>query len=185
MHDRLNLSWEEIPILRKNLYQQYGTTLRGLQITRSIDENEYVDFVHNVPLGQYLSPDPELQEVLHRYKQQKIIFTNADRKHAFRVMKHIGITDCFDGMVDILDISPFCKPMTESFQIALQRAGETDPRHCVFIDDSPHNLAVARVLGFYTIQVGNPKPGYLHPESQAHARIARLSDLAQVLDPGL
>ena len=183
MHERLHLSWEEIPALRKSLYQQYGTTLRGLQITRSVDEREYVDFVHDVPLEQYLAPNPELREVLLRYQQQKIVFTNADRNHARRVLQRLDIADCFEGMVDIFDISPYCKPMTESFQIALRRAGETDPWHCVFIDDSPHNLSAARSLGFFTIQVGSPKPGYQHPASQAHAHISKLSELPQVLDP--
>jgi putative hydrolase of the HAD superfamily len=184
MHDRLNLNWEEIPELRKSLYQQYGTTLRGLQLTRHIDEREYVDFVHNVPLKQFLTPDPELREVLQSYTQRKVIFTNADRNHAQRVMEILQISDCFDDLIDIFDIAPYCKPMPESFQIALKHAGESDPRQCIFIDDSPHNLAGARALGFTTIQVGSPKPGYRHPEAQAHAYIARLSDLPRVLHPG-
>jgi putative hydrolase of the HAD superfamily len=183
MHDRLQLDWLEIPALRKSLYQQYGTTLRGLQITRAIDEREYVDFVHNVPLDQYLTPDPELHDVLLRYPQQKFVFTNADRNHARRVTQQIGISDCFGDMIDIFDIAPYCKPMAESFQIALLRAGETDPGRCVFIDDAPHNLTAARALGFITIQVGSPKPGYQYPAHQAHAHISKLSDLPQVLDP--
>lgn len=183
MHDRLNLSWEEIPDLRKNLYQQYGTTLRGLQVTRRIDEREYVDYVHNVPLEQFLTPDPELKSVLQLYPQRKVIFTNADRNHAHRVMRILGISDCFEDMIDIFDLSPYCKPMREAFAIALERAGESAPHSCVFIDDSPHNLAGARAFGLDTIQVGSPKPGYRHPESQAHAQIARLKDLPQVLDP--
>ncbi len=176
MHDHLHLDWEEIPALRKSLYQQYGTTLRGLQITRSIDEREYVSFVHNVPLEQYLAPDPELRQTLQRYKQQKIIFTNADRNHAQRVLQQLGIADCFD-------ISPYCKPMVQSFQIALRQAGESDPGCCAFIDDTPHNLAAARSLGFFTVQVGSPKPGYTHPDAQAHAHITKLSDLAAVIEP--
>ncbi|MBE0696203.1 MAG: pyrimidine 5'-nucleotidase [Anaerolineaceae bacterium] len=183
MHERLNLSWEEIPELRKSLYQQYGTTLRGLQKTLAIDEQEYVNYVHDVPLDQFLVPDQALRDVLLRYPQQKVIFTNADRNHARRVMQVLQITDCFSDLVDIFDIAPYCKPMPESFQIALARAGETDPGACVFIDDSPHNLAAARALGFYTIQVGSPKPGYRHPPVQAHAHITKLSELEQVLDP--
>lgn len=184
MHERLNLAREEIPALRKSLYQQYGTTLRGLQMTRHVDEHEYVNYVHDVPLDQYLSPDPELCEILQRYPQQKIIFTNADRNHAKRVMGRLEIAGCFDGMVDIFDIAPYCKPMPESFQIAMQRAGEQDPARCVFIDDSPQNLAAARALGFYTVQVGSPKPGYLHPEAMSHVQIPRLHDLPKALDPG-
>jgi putative hydrolase of the HAD superfamily len=181
MHEFLQIPLEEIPALRKSLFQQYGTTLRGLQVTRAIDESEYLAYVHNVPLEQYLAPDPELRQTLLSYSQRKIIFTNADRAHAMRVMDTLQISDCFEDVIDIYDISPYCKPMAESFQIALQRAGESSADQCVFVDDSPRNLVAARELGFFTIQVGYPKPGYHHPPSQAHASIARLKELPQVL----
>ncbi len=185
MHDQLNLEISEIPQLRKTLYQEYGTTIRGLQATRSIDERAFIDYVHDVPLDHYLAPDPLLRNVLLRYPQKKIVFTNADRTHAKRVIHALQIADCFQNMIDIFDISPYCKPMPEAFEIALRISGETDPGQCVFIDDSPRNLIAARSLGFFTIQVGSPKPGYQHPESQAHACINQLCDLPQVLDPQL
>lgn len=183
MHHRLNLPLEQIPTIRKELYQQYGTTLRGLQVTRHIDEHEFIDYVHDVPLERFLQPDAELRAVLERYPQRKLIFTNADRNHAGRVLTRLELQGCFAGIIDIYDIAPYCKPMDEAYQTALRLAGETDPSTCVFIDDSPRNLAAARALGLYTIQVGLPKPGYQHPEAGAHARIARLSDLPSILDP--
>jgi len=181
MHERLNMKLEEIPMIRKSLYQTYGTTLRGLQETRMVDEREYLAYVHDVPLEQYLAPDPELRTALQQLPQKKIIFTNADKAHAERVIKQMQLDGCFDHLIDIIQISPYCKPMPESFQIALDIAAESDPDRCVFIDDSPRNLSAARDLGFYTIQVGSPKPGYVHPESQAHASIAVLSHLPSVL----
>ena len=184
MHERLQLDWADIPHIRTELYQQYGTTLRGLQVTRHIDERDFIDFVHAVPLDTLLQPDPGLREVLLRYPQRKIIFTNADKNHARRVIERVGLTGCFDGMVDIYDIAPYCKPMPEAYQTAVRLAGETNPERCVFIDDSPRNLSAARALGIYTIQVGRPKTGFQHPESGAHAQIERLVDLPCVLDPG-
>lgn len=181
MQMRLGFSPLEIPALRKQLYQQYGTTLRGLQKQYQVDEHDFLDFVHDVPLEKYLKPDPELRATLLRYQQRKIIFTNADHKHASRVTRQLQLDGCFDGMVDIYDLSPYCKPMAEAFQIALRMTGESDPARCVFIDDSPHNLSAARAIGFYTVQVGQPKPGYVHPPSEAHVQIARLHDLPTVL----
>jgi putative hydrolase of the HAD superfamily len=181
MHERLDMPLEEIPAIRRSLYQQYGTTLRGLLATTHVDERDFMDFVHDVPLDQLLRPDPELKAVLQRYPQRKIIFTNADRKHADRVTRHLQIEDCFSSTIDIFDTAPYCKPMPEAFQTALRLAGEQDPGQCVFMDDSLRNLAAARLLGFYTIQVGQPKPGLQHPAAEAHAQIARLSDLPAVL----
>ena len=181
MHERLNLPWEEIPGLRKQLYQTYGTTLRGLQVTRHVDEREYIDYVHDVPIDRLILPDPGLREMLQRYPQRKIIFTNADRKHAGRVIRQLQLEGCFESIIDIYDIAPYCKPMPEAFQAALRLSGETCSERCIFIDDSPRNLAAARALGFYTVQVGLPKPGYQHPPSDSHAQIARLIDLPDVL----
>lgn len=183
MHLHLGLEPAEIPAIRKSLYQQYGTTLRGLQVTRHIDEKEYLAYVHDVPLENYLVPDPSLRDVLAQYSQNKIIFTNSDRNHAGRVIQRLNLDGCFQDIIDILDIAPYCKPMPESFEIALARTGETDPVQCAFFDDSPKNLAVARELGFFTVQVGKPKPGYVHPESHAHARIERLRDLPTIISP--
>ncbi len=183
MHERLNLPREQIPALRKELYQTYGTTLRGLQMTRHIDEQEYIDYVHDVPIDRLILPDPALRAVLLRYPQRKIIFTNADRKHAGRVVRQLQLEDCFESVIDIYDIAPYCKPMPEAYQAALRLSGETHPEQCVFIDDSPRNLAAARALGFFTVQVGLPKPGYQHPPSTSDRQIARLADLPGVLDP--
>jgi FMN phosphatase YigB (HAD superfamily) len=30
----------------------------------------------------------------------------------------LQVADCFDGIVDILDVSPYCKPMPEAFATA-------------------------------------------------------------------
>lgn len=183
MHERLNLPLEEIPGLRRQLYETYGTTLRGLQMTRHVDERDYIDYVHDVPVDQMIFPDPALREMLLRYPQRKLIFTNADRKHAGRVIRQLGLEDCFDGIIDIYDIAPHCKPMPEAYQAALRLSGETRSDQCIFIDDSPRNLAAARDLGFFTVQVGQPKPGFHHPPAASHQQITRLIDLPDVLDP--
>ncbi|MHC1783964.1 MAG: pyrimidine 5'-nucleotidase [Anaerolineaceae bacterium] len=157
MHEKLGLSLEEIPTLRRSLFKIYGTTLRGLQMDYHIDPHDYLAYVHDIPLEQYLQPDPALREIISAYSQRKMIFTNADSKHAGRVIKTLGLDDCFEGIIDILDISPYCKPMPEAFQIALKLAGEIPPQECLFIDDNPSNLMAAAGLGFQTICVGRPE----------------------------
>lgn len=182
MHERLGLAREEIPGLRRTLYQQYGTTLHGLQVTRDIDTADFLGYVHDVSL-EPLHPDPLLAETLNRYRQQKYIFTNADRSHALRVLDRLGIGGCFQGIIDINAVAPYCKPMEEAFAAAMRIAGETNPASCVFIDDSSRNLAGARRAGIYTIQVGSPKPGYQNFPAVADAFINQLSDLPLVIKP--
>jgi len=177
MHERVGLPWEQILPLRKRLFQQYGTTMRGLVSEYGIDELDYLAFVHDLPLQHFIQPDPAIRTILKRYPLPKVIFTNADRNHARRVLRVLDLEDCFDLIIDILDMSPHCKPMPEAFSIALQKVGNPDPANCVLIDDMPVNLATARWLGFYTIRVGDVTPAL-----QYHTAIARLSDLSAVLD---
>jgi putative hydrolase of the HAD superfamily len=178
MQLRMGFSPEEIPGLRRQLYKTYGTTMLGLKATYAVDERDYLDFVHDVPLDDYLSKDPVLRQTLASYPLKRFIFTNADRGHAQRVLEKLDILDLFDQIIDIMDIQPYCKPMPEAFKIALQHAGEPDPSHCVFLDDSPVNLAGARNLGFYTIRVGK-----IDPSPEYHAAINVLNDLPQILPP--
>ena len=64
MYERIGLSWEEIPQLRQAYYENYGTTLRGLQQHYQVDAEDYLAYVHDLPLEDYLEPDPELRELL-------------------------------------------------------------------------------------------------------------------------
>jgi pyrimidine 5'-nucleotidase len=177
MLERVGIPPEEIPGLRQTLFRTYGTTLRGLNITRHVDVHDYLDFVHDVPLKNFLVPDPRIRPMLQRYPQRRLIFTNADRQHAQRVLGLLDLDGCFDGVVDILDILPYCKPMPEAFEIAIQKAGAASPQECVLIDDTLNNLANARKLGLYTIRVG-------HEEIDGvDAGVATLADLPSVLDP--
>jgi len=178
MIEVLGIPQPEVRSLRVQLFKAYGTTLRGLQMTRPIDTPGFLKFVHDVPVERMLAPAPELRRVLNAYPQRKAIFTNADQHHARRVIRQLQVEECFDAIVDIVDIDPYCKPMPEAFAIALKKLGVSSPAECVFIDDSLRNLAGARALGFYTIRVGSDQPA---PE--CHASILRLDDLPCVLPP--
>ncbi len=60
MKERLNLPEGDIPGLRRFYFEKYGTTLRGLQIHKHIDPLDYLAYVHDLPLQDYLSPAPQL-----------------------------------------------------------------------------------------------------------------------------
>jgi pyrimidine 5'-nucleotidase len=152
--DRLGIETTNVSDFRENLFLHYGTTLRGLRVEYGIDENEFLAFVHDIPLDQYLQLDPKLADVLELFPSRKVIFTNADTNHARRVLSSLGVNGFFDQVIDIQRIHPYCKPMPEAFQLALQAAGVTHPADCVMIDDSERNLRAAHDLGMYTICVG-------------------------------
>ncbi|EKD88618.1 MAG: hypothetical protein ACD_34C00433G0002 [uncultured bacterium] len=142
---------------RERLFQLYGTTRRGLQAEYQIDEADFMDYVHDISIDQYLSPNITLRNILESYPQRKVIFTNADTGHAIRVLKTLGVQDLFDKIIDIRSIDPWCKPQTEAFAKALELAGINNPKNCVMIDDALRNLVTAHEFGLFTIHVGEPK----------------------------
>jgi len=108
---------------------------------------------------------------------RKFIFTNADANHAERVLDAVGLQGLFDGIIDVHSMSPFCKPMPEAFELALQAAGSPERQVCVLLDDQARITRAARSLGMYTILVGKATPG-----DEADAALLHLSDLPGLLD---
>ena len=159
MHDymcaHLGIPENEIPGLREKYFMQYGTTLRGLQANHQIDTADYLAYVHDVPLGDYLIPDPVQRSVIASLGTRNLIFTNADASHARRVLAALELEDLFETVVDINAMEPYCKPMTESFAIAMQAAGVSDPAGCVIIDDLPRTTRAARGLGIFSLLYGH------------------------------
>ena len=96
-----------------------------------------------------------------------MIFTNSDKKHTRRVLEHIGIADLFDGVVDVEDIKPHCKPQSEAFLIALKLLGNLDAKECLFIDDSLRNIQTAADMGLSVVYVNEKKkPPLMYPTIQ-------------------
>ncbi len=176
LHERLGFPPERVVAVREHYFHKYGTTLRGLQIHHAVDMDDYLAFVHNVPLERYLKPDAALRQLLAGIPARKWIFTNADANHAHRVLQQRGLQGIFDGIIDIHVLAPYCKPMPQAFQIALKAAGDPDPRACLLIDDQARVTHAARSLGFHTALVHSP----LSSSSDADVILPTLLDLAKV-----
>jgi putative hydrolase of the HAD superfamily len=172
---RFHLSLAEARVRRQELFLRYGTTMRGLQAEYQVNEDEYLAFVHDVPLSELLRPNPDLCRMLQHYPQRRVIFTNADSNHARRVLAVLGLSACFQQIIDIKAMSPYCKPMQEAFRIALEMSGESDPSRGVLVDDQAHNVRAARDFGMHAIRVGPLEPDF------EKITISRLDDLPVVL----
>jgi putative hydrolase of the HAD superfamily len=177
--DRLGLTYDEATQLRRTYFDQYGTTLNGLWHNHGIDPSDYLEYVHAVPIEDMIRPDPDLSSMLQELPQKRIVFTNASRQHAERVLACLGISAHIDSIVDLFALEMTNKPERAAYGRALELAGESDPGLCVLADDLPRNLVPARAMGMTTVLVG--------PEQQdgaADLRIERIADLTRAL-PGL
>jgi putative hydrolase of the HAD superfamily len=158
LEERLGFNPDEVNIIRKTYFETYGTTLRGLQIHNQVDTDEYLAYVHDLPLEYYISPDPELVAIISSLPQKKWVFTNADSFHAQRVLSILGFGNCFQGIIDVRALGFLCKPEVEAYLRALALAGAGTADECVLLDDSSRNLNPAHQLGFTTVLVGSTEP---------------------------
>ncbi|WOL06935.1 phosphate metabolism protein 8-like [Canna indica] len=131
MFEKLGIDSNKIPELCNLLYKNYGTTMAGLRaIGYEFDYDEYHSFVHGRLPYENLKPDPVLRQILLSLPIRKVVFTNGDKVHALKVLKRLGLEDCFQGIIcfetlnppsssspkqgsDVFDIvDHFCRPKT-------------------------------------------------------------------------
>ena len=155
MIEKVGYKPENVHEARENFFRQFGTTLRGLESTHHIDPIQYLNFVHDIPLINYLLPNSQLDKMLSSISIKKVIFTNGDRWHARRVTDTLKITQHFTEVIDVIDVNPFCKPMIESFQIALSKLGISDPKKVLLVDDNLKNIQMGQSIGLETVLISS------------------------------
>jgi putative hydrolase of the HAD superfamily len=172
---QLHVSPEEVNHFRNNYFMKYGTTLRGLMLHHDVDPHDFLNYVHDVPVAEFLSADAELRRMLGLIEGRKIIFTNSDERHADRILMTLGIRDLFEKIFDIEAMHFIPKPNPEPYQLALEYL-EVSPSECLLIDDMERNLKPARDLGMHTILIGD---GSAVPDG--YHVIANIKELSDVL----
>jgi putative hydrolase of the HAD superfamily len=178
MRTHLDLAPDEADALRRHYLHTYGTTMRGLQIHHQIDADEYLDYVHDIPLHQYLQPNLALDRALASLPQRKVVFTNASREHAERVLDTLGVRRHFDRIVDVRDVEFESKPQATAYRRICQLL-DLRPEQCALVEDNVRNLRPAKELGMTTVLVGE---GGEADGAVVDYTIARIEEIAEVLN---
>jgi putative hydrolase of the HAD superfamily len=155
--DHLRLTWAEAVALRHEYYLRYGTTLGGLLVERQIDAREYLAFVHDVPVEQYLEPRPALDAMLAAIPLRKAIYTNATTEYSRRVLQALGVAGHFEQIVGIEEVGLRNKPYLDSCERMLALLGVQGPQ-CILVEDSARNLRPAKALGLTTVLIDSDPP---------------------------
>ncbi len=151
--ENLQLPQEQANELRKRYYNQHGTALRGLVVERSdVDPEDYLRFVHDIRLADYIGPNPALAQLLRSIPLTKVIFTNATVEHAQNVLNILGIADQFADIIDVRRVEYVSKPNAEAYERLLNILGASGSE-CILIEDSARNLRPGKALGMTTILV--------------------------------
>lgn len=147
---RIGIDPSDVARVRLDYWERYGTTLRGLYVERHIDAQDFLDYVHDIPVAQFIERDAELDAMLARLPARKFIFTNAPEKHARRVLAALGVERHFERIFDINFIHYESKPTPSAYERVLTALGAKG-EECLMIDDSARNLAPARALKMRTV----------------------------------
>ncbi|KAM7531871.1 hypothetical protein LguiB_035281 [Lonicera macranthoides] len=100
MVEKLGIDESKIPDLCNLLYKNYGTTMAGLKaVGYDFDYDEYHSSVDGRLPYENLKPDPILRSLLLSLPIRKVIFTNANKIHAVKVLSILGLEDCFEGII--------------------------------------------------------------------------------------
>jgi putative hydrolase of the HAD superfamily len=182
LRTRLGLTAEEADALRRHYFQTYGTTMRGLQVNHRIDADEFLGYVHDIPLHEYLAPNPRLDAVLASIPQEKVVFTNASREHAEGVLATLGIRRHFVQIVDVRDLDYESKPQPDAYRRICLLLG-VQPEECVLVEDNVRNLRPARALGMVTVLVDSE--GEHDGVDYAIQRVEEIGDVLHHLDTEL
>ncbi|HEU4986647.1 MAG TPA: pyrimidine 5'-nucleotidase [Rhizobiaceae bacterium] len=147
----LELSREDARKLQKELYREYGTTMKGLMERHRIDPDDFLQKVHDIDYSP-IEQNPALGAAIRALPGRKFIFTNGDRAHAERTARQLGVLDDFDDIFDIIAAGLEPKPAQLAYDkfVALHRiVGDK----AVMFEDLARNLRVPKALGMITVLI--------------------------------
>lgn len=168
--------------IQKGFFHAHGTTLAGLMQNHGTDPADFLDYVHDIDMSR-LTAAPQLRAAIAALPGEKLIFTNADRPYAERVLEKRGLDGLFDQMFDIWDSDLVPKPQSAAYDLMIRSTG-VDPKRSLFVEDTARNLHPAKILGMTTIWVntGAIWAGREHDPAAIDIEIADLESWVTDLD---
>ncbi|KAB2060152.1 hypothetical protein ES319_A11G358500v1 [Gossypium barbadense] len=157
MVEKLGIEKDKIVELSNALYKNYGTTMAGLRaIGYDFDYDEYHSYVHGRLPYENLRQDPQLRSLLLSLPVRKIIFTNADKDHAKKALKKLGLEDCFEGIICFETLNPIHKNTVSDDEDDIEFLGSSVTRN-----DSLKTPEIFDIIGHFD----NPNPDVTLPKT--------------------
>lgn len=165
--DHFGIALDEAKAIQKRFFLEYGTTLNGLMTEHGMDPAPYLAYVHDIDLS-VVPVDRRLDDRLADLPGRKLIFTNASAEHAENVLRHLGIRDHFEAIVDIIACDYKPKPDPAGYRRLLQEHGVA-PTRAIFFEDTARNLRPAHDMGMATAWLphrGKHRFAFAHEDSK-------------------
>ncbi len=151
--DKLDLDEQEAHQLRQHYWRIYGATLKGLMRHHGVDAYHFLKETHAfMDLPNMVVQVKRLRHMLQNLNGRKVIFTNAPRAYALRVLDILEIGDMFDLVFSVESTRFHAKPSVRGFEILLKSI-KAEPQDCIMLEDNLPALMTAKRLGMRTIWV--------------------------------
>lgn len=139
--------------MRHHYWRIYGATLKGLMRHHGTNPHHFLLETHRfLDLPERVIQVKRLRHMLKSLSGRKLVFTNAPRDYALRVLEIMGISDCFELIFSVESTKFHAKPSVRGFQILLKtiqaKAGD-----CIMLEDNLPALMTAKRLGMKTIWI--------------------------------
>ncbi len=153
--DHLVTSHEDAAALRTHYWHRYGATLLGLVKHHGVNQMHFLEQTHLLPgLEQRVRCSLPDRAALKRLPGRKFILTNAPRDYAMRVMNTLRLTNCFDGIICVEDMTMFGhhRPKPDARMFKHLAARLKVPTHaCVLVEDTLAHQRSAKRVGMRTV----------------------------------
>lgn len=176
IQDTLQLDEVAAYKLRQHYWRVYGATLKGLMRHHGTDPYHFLLETHRLmDLPEMVIQTKRLRHMLQTLKGRKVIFTNAPKSYALRVLDLLGIGDLFELVFSVETVKFHAKPSVRGFKILLKtiKAKASD---CVMLEDNLPALMTAKRLGMRTIWVTKKhhKPNFVDYRLQSLLALTHL-----------
>jgi len=162
--------------LRKHYWKVYGATLKGLMRNHGTNPHHFLYETHLFPdLAERVIQTKRLRHLLLSLKGRKVIFTNAPRNYALRVLDLLGIGDVFELVFSVESSRFHAKPTVRGFQ-SLLKSINAKPSSCIMLEDNLAALMTAKRLGMKTIWISRKlsKPNFVDFRLSSVSALANL-----------
>lgn len=162
---------DAVNAVRTQYWQRYGATLLGMVKHHQVSAADFLQEAHRFDdLAGMIRAERGLARLLRRLPGRKILLTNAPRRYARDVLRHLGLHPHFAQHVPIeaMRVHGRLRPKPSRLMLRKLLAREgLRPAQCVLVEDTVVNLKTAKALGLRTAWVTQylraEKARYVHP----------------------
>jgi putative hydrolase of the HAD superfamily len=164
---------ETVNAARQAYWQRYGATLIGMIKHHGVRADEFLHAAHTFDdLPSMIRAERGLSHLLKRLPGRKILLTNAPRRYALDVLRHLGLHRHFFRHVAVESMRVHGrlrpKPSKAMLRKLLAQEGLRAGR-CILVEDTIVNLKAAKAVGLRTAWI----TGYSEKHGAAQRKAAQ------------